>query len=117
MYTYSAKLIRVINGDTLDLDIDLGFDLSTKQRLKLHGVNAPDSRSMDIDIKQKGIDAKQRLIDLLTKEFKVTTILNKRGKYGRILGFIYVIDSKGNEVNVGEVLVEEGHAIHYNTGK
>ena len=117
MYTYSAKLIRVINGDTLDLEIDLGFDLSITQRLKLHGVNAPDSRSTDIEVKQKGIDAKQRLIDLLTKEFKVTTILNKRGKYGRILGFIYVTDTTGKEINVGELMVKEGHAIHYTQGQ
>lgn len=53
MYTYKAKLVRVINGDTLDIEIDLGFDLVTRQRLKLYGINTPDSKSPDNDIKQK----------------------------------------------------------------
>ena len=117
MYTYNAKLIRVINGDTLDLEIDLGFDLNIKQRLKLYGVDTPDSRSSDLVVKQKGLDAKQRLMDLLPKQFEVTTILNKRGKYGRILGTIKIQDEKNNEININELLVDEGHAIRYNIGK
>ena len=117
MYTYNAKLIRVINGDTLDLEIDLGFDLNIKQRLKLYGVDTPDSRSSDLVVKKKGLDAKQRLIDLLPKQFEVTTILNKRGKYGRILGTIKIRDEKNNEININELLVDEGHAIRYNIGK
>ena len=117
MYTYKAKLVRVINGDTLDIEIDLGFDLSIKQRLKLYGVDTPDSRSTDLEIRQKGLDVKQRLIDVLTKEFTVTTILNKRGKYGRILGNIYIVDEKDNKVCINELLVEEGHASRYNIGK
>jgi micrococcal nuclease len=117
MYTYKAKLVRVINGDTLDIEIDLGFDLSIKQRLKLYGVDTPDSRSTDLEIRQKGLDVKQRVIEVLTKEFTVTTILNKRGKYGRILGKIYVVDEKDNKVCINELLVEEGHASRYNIGK
>jgi len=117
MYTYKAKLIRVINGDTLDIEIDLGFDLSIKQRLKLYGVDTPDSRSTDLEIRQKGLDVKQRVIEVLTKEFTVTTILNKRGKYGRILGKIYIVDEKDNKVCINELLVEEGHASRYNIGK
>ena len=117
MYTYKAKLARVINGDTLDIEIDLGFDLIIKQRLKLYGIDTPDSRSTNVETKQKGLDAKQRLINLLTKEFKVETILNKRGKYGRILGKVYIVDEKGNEVCINELLVEEGLATRYNIGK
>ena len=116
MYTYKAKLVRVINGDTLDIEIDLGFDIIIKQRLKLYGIDTPDSRSTNVDIKQKGLDVKQRLMDLLHKEFKVETMLNKRGKYGRILGKIYVI-ANGNEVCINELLVDEGLAIRYNIGK
>jgi micrococcal nuclease len=116
MYTYKAKLVRVINGDTLDIEIDLGFDIIIKQRLKLYGIDTPDSRSTNVDIKQKGLDVKQRLMDLLNKEFKVETILNKRGKYGRILGKIYVVVDN-NEVCINELLVDEGLAIRYNIGK
>ena len=114
MYTYKAKLVRVINGDTLDIEIDLGFDLSIKQRLKLYGVDTPDSRSTDLEIRQKGLDVKQRVIEVLTKEFTVTTILNKRGKYGRILGKVYIVDDNDNKVCINELLVDEGHAIRYN---
>ena len=139
MYTYSAKLIRVIDGDTVDLEIDLGFDLSIRQRLKLYGVGTPDSRSADPDTKQKGLEAKQRLnellpkpllinqslktvasfdeylsIGLLPKQFKVSTILNKRGKYGRVLGIIYLADKdSGKDVNINELMVSEGHAVKY----
>lgn len=116
MYTYKAKLVRVINGDTLDIEIDLGFDIIIKQRLKLYGIDTPDSRSTNVDIKQKGLDVRQRLMELLTTEFKVETMLNKRGKYGRILGKIYVI-ANGNEVCINELLVDEGLAIRYNIGK
>lgn len=116
MYTYKAKLVRVINGDTLDINIDLGFDIIIKQRLKLFGIDVPDSRSTNVETKQKGLDVKQRLIGLLTKEFKVETMLNKRGKYGRILGKIYIVD-KDNEVCINELLVNEGLATRYNIGK
>jgi micrococcal nuclease len=68
MYIYKAKLLRVINGDTLDIEIDLGFDLIIKQRLKLYGIDTPDSRSTNVETKQKGLNVKQRLIDLLTKK-------------------------------------------------
>ena len=116
MYTYKAKLVRVINGDSLDIEFDLGFDIIIKQRLKLYGIDTPDSRSTNVDIKQKGLDVRQRLMELLTTEFKVETMLNKRGKYGRILGKIYVI-ANGNEVCINELLVDEGLAIRYNIGK
>jgi len=101
----------------LDIEIDLGFDIVIRQRLKLYGIDTPDSRSTNTEIKQKGLDVKQRLIDLLTKEFKVTTILNKRGKYGRILGNIYVTDKNSNEICINELLVTEGLAVRYNIGK
>lgn len=113
MYTYKAILIRVIDGDTVDLEIDLGFDLSIRQRLKLYGVGTPDSRSADTSTKQKGLEAKQRLTELLPRQFKITTILNKRGKYGRVLGIIHLTDKEGNDVNVNELMVNEGHAVKY----
>ncbi len=117
MYTYKAGLVRVINGDTLDIEIDLGFDIIIKQRLKLFGINTPDSRSPNVATKEKGLAVKQRLISLLTKEFKVETMLNKRGKYGRILGKVYIVDERDNEVCINELLVDEGLAVRYNIGK
>ena len=89
----------------------------THVSIKLYGINTPDSRSTNVTTKQKGLDVKQRLIGILTKEFKVETILNKRGKYGRILGKVYIVDENDNEVCINELLVDEGLAVRYNIGK
>lgn len=113
MYTYKAKLIRVIDGDTVDADIDLGFDIFVKQRIRLFGINTPQSRTNDVDEKERGLASKARLIELLPKEFIVETILNKRGKYGRVLGVITVVDDNGNTTNINETLIKEGYAIEH----
>ena len=62
MYTYKAKLVRVINGDTLDIETDLGFDIVIKQRLKLYGIDTPDSRFTNTEIKQKGLTLNNALL-------------------------------------------------------
>jgi micrococcal nuclease len=114
MYTYKAKLIRVIDGDTIDAEIDLGFGVFVKQRIRLYGINTPDSRSKNEDEKLLGLGSKQRLTELLTSEFIVETILNKRGKFGRILGIIYSVDGETQQhTNINDKLVADGFAAPY----
>ena len=113
MYTYKAKLVRVIDGDTIDAEIDLGFNVLIRQRIRLYGIDTPEARTRDLAEKEKGLAAKQRLTEILPKEFVVETVLNKRGKYGRILGILHVEDTDGNKTNVNDQLVNEGHAVKY----
>lgn len=114
MYTYKAKLIRVIDGDTIDAEIDLGFEVFIKQRIRLYGINTPDSRSKHEEEKVMGLESKQHLTELLTSEFIVETILNKRGKFGRILGIIYSVDVQTQQkTNINDKLVADGFAKPY----
>ena len=117
MYEYNAKLSKVIDGDTIDADIDLGFQTFIKQRIKLYGVDTPQSRSKVTTEKEEGIKAKNKLIELLPRDFKVRTVLNRRGKFGRVLGYVYVVDSDGKEVNINETMIKEGYATKYFTEK
>jgi micrococcal nuclease len=110
MYEYKAILNRIVDGDTIDVDIDLGFDVKIKQRVRLYGINTPEVRTKDLKEKQKGIEATEYLRKILPKEFIIQTILNKRGKYGRVLGIIWV-----NEENINEKMVTEGYATKYDT--
>lgn len=112
MYIYNCSLLRVIDGDTIDALIDLGFDVSIKQRIRLYGIDTPECRTRDLEEKALGLAAKQRLIELLPVTFKIQTIFNKRGKYGRVLGILLV--SRDNiDININDQLVEEGHASTY----
>jgi len=121
MYDYMATLVRVVDGDTVDCDIDLGFGVWLKnQRIRLYGINAPETRTKDLEEKKAGIAAKLRLIALMKDRFVLTSIKDKKGKYGRILGIINVpvikeLDKNGKKtkhifVDVNKKLVEEGHA-------
>ena len=110
MYFYKAKLIRVVDSDTIDAEIDLGFDLSIRQRIRLYGVLTPNSRSHNLDEKELGLAAKGKLIEVLPKEFYVETILNKRGKYGRVLGTVYQKTEDGEYMDINQLLIDEGYA-------
>ena len=114
MYTYKARLIRIIDGDTIDAEIDLGFGVFLRQRIRLYGINTPETRTLDLEEKERGFAAKQRLTEILGKEFTVETILNKRGKFGRVLGILHVEDESGTKTNINNQLVQEGHAVEYN---
>ena len=113
MYTYKAKLIRIVDGDTIDAEIDLGFDTIVRKRIRLFGIDTPETKTKDMNEKAKGLAAKQRLTELLNSEFVVETILNKRGKYGRVLGVIYNLAEDNKRLNINEALVDEGHAVKY----
>lgn len=113
MYEYKCLTIRVIDGNTIDAEVDLGFNVLVRQRIKLHGVHAPDIRSYDENIKELALKAKQRLAELVGKEFYCNTVMNKRGKAGRTLGYVYVIDENENRIDVNQILIDEGLATRY----
>ena len=117
MYTYKAKLDRVVDGDTVDAYIDLGFDISVHKRIRLAGIDSPESRTRDLEEKARGLASKDRLINLL-KDGKFTLESKEVGKYGRVLGNLTVYpDNPDLPINVNQKLVDEGHAVEYNGGK
>ena len=113
MYIYKAKCLRVVDGDTIDAQIDLGFDTHKVIRIRLVGVNAAESRTRDLEEKARGLAAKQFVIDMF-KKHKNSFILQSQGvgKYGRCLGEIFFGDVKLNDL-----LITEGHAVAYDGGK
>jgi micrococcal nuclease len=114
MYQYKAKLIKVVDGDTVDALIDCGFSTFKKERIRLHGINAPESRTRDKKEKKRGLAAKARLKELIKEgknEFMVETTVDKKGKYGRLLGELFSSSGVGTSYN--ETLVKEGHATEY----
>ena len=109
MYEYNAELIRLIDGDTCDARIDLGFDVHVNKRIRLMGIDTWESRTRDLEEKKKGLAAKARLKELLkVDKNKFKLISHGTGKFGRVLGDIEI--SVGN---VCDILVEEGHAYSY----
>ena len=109
MFEYNAEVLRVVDGDTLDARIDLGFDVHVKKRIRLHGIDTWESRTRDAEEKKKGIAAKSRLVELLqADQGKFKLISYGVGKFGRVLGDIEI--SAGN---VCDIIVEEGHAYSY----
>lgn len=105
MYTYKADIVDVVNGNTVDADINLGFSVVLRQRVKLFGVDIVVSREAE---------AKEKLKELLTGNVIIETMLNKRGKYGRIMGKLFV--QKDNEkIDVNQYMVDQGFAQKYET--
>ena len=113
---YSCKLVRVVDGDTCDAMIDLGFNVWVKERIRFKGVDTWESRTRDLEEKAKGLAAKAFTKDLLenSDEGKFSIISYGKGKYGRVLGELFV---KGHEVSVNQLLIENGHAYEYDGGK
>ena len=115
-YIYGCKLIRVVDGDTVDAMIDVGFNIWIKKRLRLLGINAYECRTKDLNEKAKGLAAKDRLIEILVKlndepnYFEIVS--HGVGKYGRVLAEIFVKDSDGY-LDVNKKLLIEGHAVPY----
>jgi micrococcal nuclease len=116
MYTYNAKLDRVVDGDTVDALVDLGFDTWKKVRIRFYGIDAYESRTRDLEEKEKGLAAKQRVIDVLN-ENNNEFILKSHGvgKYGRCLGEIF-LESLGED-SLQKTLINEGHGVEYDGGK
>ena len=109
MYTYQCNTLRVIDGNTVDAIIDLGFNVTIRQRIKLYGVNVQDIRSNDEQVRQQAIASKIKLTELLGNEFVCETIVNKRGKAGRVMGKLST-NNQGSKVDVNQQLIDLGFA-------
>ena len=118
MYEYNCTIKRVVDGDTVDVDIDLGFSIILRnQRIRLHGIDAPESRTRDLVEKKYGLAAKKFLEIALTRTACLCTHMYKdeRGKYGRILGDFVVYDVENDKWgSVNEMMVDRHLAVRYN---
>lgn len=111
-YEYNAKLIRVIDGDTVDALVDLGFNVWIKQRIRLHGIDAPEKRTKNLEEKRQGIKVSNRLQELLDSEDgKFILVSHGVGKYGRCLGVLLI--GECGEIHINNLLLEEGLAEKY----
>ena len=115
-----TEINRVVDGDTIDVTIDLGFDLYKKERVRIAGVDTPEKRTRDLEEKALGIDAtnwmKENLESAIDGESELTirTELNRgTGKYGRLLGWLYIGDE---QVSINEQMIDEGYAWEYDGG-
>ena len=121
MYEYRVKILKVIDGDTVDVDIDLGFGVTlTDERVRIMGIDTPESRTRDKVEKVFGKAAKQALLDMLGETSILKTQINRdgedmKGKFGRILGD-FIVDRHGESISVVQALVEDGHAVDYYGG-
>jgi len=109
VYEYNCKVKRVVDGDTVDVVIDLGFDVAYSSRVRLYGIDTPESRTRDKDEKARGLISKDFLKSWLDKgSVVIRTRKDKKGKFGRILGEMVVDD-----ININELMIEEHHAVKY----
>ena len=122
MYEYKIKTIdHIVDGDTFDCTVDLGFSISHKIRVRMYGINTPESRTRDLEEKARGLASKKRLIELL-EQYEGDLILqtNKKGKYGRYLGTVFADQNAGDgqeQTNINQQLINEGFAVEYFGGK
>ena len=121
MYDYKAKLLRVVDGDTVDAEIDLGFDVSVKKRIRLVGINTPECRTRDLKEKALGLAAKDRVKAILAENPKFDLESTEVGKYDRVLGKIHINTLDGTEaltqICLNDQLVKEKHTVEYHGGK
>ena len=120
-YIYRGKLERVVDGDTIDALIDVGFDIWIKKRIRYSGIDTWESRTRDLAEKAKGLEAKARNKELLKEISSKSGYFRLKshgvGKYGRVLGEIFIEDAEGKQWNINETLIKEGHAYVYDGGK
>ena len=115
MYEYSCKIVRVVDGDTVDVDIDLGFGIIyANQRIRLYGIDTPESRTRDLTEKKFGKLASRFLAESLGETSVLRTRLDSKGKYGRILGEFLVYDAKTDrQMTVNEIMIRDHLAVAY----
>ena len=120
-YIYRGKLERVVDGDTIDALIDVGFDIWIKKRIRYSGIDTWESRTRDLKEKAKGLEAKARNKELLLEISSKSGFFRLKsygvGKYGRVLGEIFIEDKDGKQYNINQTLISEGHAYVYEGGK
>jgi endonuclease YncB( thermonuclease family) len=129
MYTYKVKqVVKIVDGDTIDVLIDLGFGILKKQRVRVAGIDTPEKRTRDAEEKVLGLDATEwmtvRLNDLKRDGHDLIIKTAKDGKFGRMLGWLYenkkedeLITSLGGVMSINMEMVQEGYAWEYDGGK
>lgn len=114
MYTYRVKKVyKIVDGDTIDVDIDLGFNVSFFQRVRLAGIDTPESRTTNKNEKALGLEAKKKLAEYLSSATNIVIKTEKPDsteKYGRILGWLYI---DGKEESINQTLIASGYAWEY----
>ena len=119
MYEYRCKLIKIIDGDTMDIDIDLGFGVWLKgERVRLYGIDTPESRTRDKTEKKYGLAAKSFATSFLKDEWLIlkTKEYDAKGKFGRILGELWrTTNDHGypNDKSLNQYMIEKHHAVKY----
>ena len=120
-YIYRGKLDRVIDGDTIDAMIDVGFDIWVKKRIRYKGIDTWESRTRNLEEKKLGLAAKERNKQLLEEVSSKPGYFRLKsygvGKYGRVLGEIFIMDNDNNTMCINNQLITEGHAYIYDGGK
>ena len=115
MYTYFVKSIdRIVDGDTIDISIDLGFDLTKKERVRLAGIDTPEKRTKNQKEKEMGYQATEFLEMHLMEATKLTVRTEKDGKFGRMLGWLYKTDEDTTSIN--QIMIDKGYAWSYDGG-
>jgi len=116
MYEYMVTITKVVDGDTVDVDIDLGFGMVyKKQRVRLLGIDTPESRTRDLVEKLFGKASKAHLKTIL-EEGNISLISHDKGKFGRILGELFINDPENpqeNRISVNQQLIDDHHAVEY----
>ena len=116
MYEYKCKVKRVVDGDTMDVILDLGFDVLHSVRVRLAGIDTPESRTRDLDEKARGKLSKAYLKESIKGKKIVlkTKLKDSRGKFGRVIAEVWAEFEKGSLRNVNELMIKECHAVKYN---
>ena len=116
MYEYKCKVKRVVDGDTMDVILDLGFDVLHSVRVRLAGIDTPESRTRDLDEKARGKLSKAYLKESIKGKKIVlrTKIKDAKGKFGRVIAEVWAEFEEGSMRNVNELMIKECHAVKYN---
>ena len=114
MYRYKVSIVKVVDGDTVDVDIDLGFGMSyKKQRVRMLGIDTPESRTRDLVEKKFGKASKKHLKGMLEEAESIELVSHDKGKFGRILGDLFI---GSNETSVNQQMILDHHAVAYTGG-
>lgn len=114
MYRYKVSVVKVVDGDTVDVDIDLGFGMVyKKQRVRMLGIDTPESRTRDLVEKKFGKASKKHLKGMLEEAESIELVSHDKGKFGRILGDLFI---GSNETSVNQQMILDHHAVAYTGG-